>query len=74
MLKPANIINANIDITEVYDDVACITISGDAKETNISITGDSATVSRCVAQLGWLVETQLSTKVKTVQQNNAGRC
>lgn len=64
-------VNQNVDISAVYDNVAIISVTGSLEEINISITGDSATVSRCVTHLKELLD-KLTQKNKSGK--NVGRC
>ena len=44
-------INSDIDISEVYDDVAVITISGNSEEANITVT-----IQKCLKELVKLIK------------------
>lgn len=49
-------INSDIDISEVYDDVAVITICGNSEEANITVTGSQMTIQKCLKELAKLVK------------------
>lgn len=49
-------INSDIDISEVYDDVAVITVCGNSEEANITVTGSQITIQKCLKELSKLVK------------------
>lgn len=53
-------INSDIDISNIYDDVAVITISGDSKEANLVVTGNPMTVMELLKKLTKLVKVKKS--------------
>lgn len=67
MEKTSFRVNADVNISELFDDIAIITITGNTQEINMSITGNSILVARCITQLNKLVESNLKEK-------NIGRC
>jgi len=62
-------VTVNVDISEIYDNVAIITITGDAKSINLSILGDSLIVKRCIETLNEVVRREL-----VERKSSPGRC
>lgn len=59
-------INVNTDISEVYDDIAVITLTGSSKQINLSVMGDRWTVTKCLSVLNALTKGKLKVKEQKV--------